>query len=87
MKVSIHARRATGDTIFGVMAGTMPVSIHARRATGDVQYWYFGRYCRRFNSRPSCDGRLDYSPESGEGGVSIHARRATGDQTRVGYFG
>ena len=54
--VSIHARRATGDTDNCECALCRYVSIHARRATGDR--------CRAalcwmqcFNSRPSCDGR------------------------------
>ena len=62
------------------------VSIHARLATGDTT-----RICtsipRRFNSRPSCDGRLGVEKDDiVEAQVSIHARLATGD-LRAEAFG
>ena len=78
-KVSIHARRATGDSKSAsspsshkfqftpvvrratsranVQIFRAIVSIHARRATGDRPPFCGDFVARRFNSRPSCDGR------------------------------
>ena len=57
-------RRATRTRVD--LAQVIAVSIHARLATGDPQARRGGQRSRRFNSRPSCDGRLyGVIPEAG----------------------
>ena len=59
--VSIHARHATGDKKNFKFFNFAIVSIHARHATGDPRRTSCCRWTRRFNSRPSCDGRPNLS--------------------------
>ena len=56
-RVSIHARLAMGDSFPTTPIPNTTVSIHARLATGDTPHRRRHRPRRRFNSRPSCDGR------------------------------
>ena len=82
--VSIHARRATGDSSVMRILSMRHVSIHARRATGDARLRWPRPLQLRFNSRPSCDGRLLFGNHLAVFNiVSIHARRATGDETHL----
>ena len=69
MRVSIHARLATGDYRVQALLPRLRVSIHARLATGDLHLFRprHSTYC--FNSRPSCDGR---HPTPGLG-IEIHS--------------
>ena len=77
--VSIHARLATGDRAQDRPRIPRAVSIHARLATGDACRPEPPPSCSRFNSRPSCDGRLLGLVDRLRREVSIHARLATGD--------
>ena len=74
-------RRATRTRVD--LAQVIAVSIHARLATGDPQARRGGQRSRRFNSRPSCDGRLYGVIPEAVVVVSIHARLATGDASRA----
>ena len=69
-------RRATHHP--GRLQGERRVSIHARLATGDPPPLRPRGACG-FNSRPSCDGRLEDVVGRPFDDVSIHARLATGD--------
>ena len=79
VRVSIHARHATGDPKVSAKITKQAVSIHARHATGDGQ-----------RNRRKRGGVFQFTPvmrratAAGQGGrprraVSIHARHATGD--------
>ena len=71
-------RRATSSSPVNTTGPT--VSIHARHATGDpTLHLRHTKATPCFNSRPSCDGRLEFMPLINAAGVSIHARHATGD--------
>ena len=70
-------RRATSATTS--RSGASSVSIHARLATGDDEREQANLSARRFNSRPSCDGRHFGLDVINAYEVSIHARLATGD--------
>ena len=76
--VSIHARLATGDRVCvsSALRRTFQFTPVLRRAT--IACVNLG-IDHRFNSRPSCDGRLREQPVERSREVSIHARLATGD--------
>ena len=77
--VSIHARLATGDADGVTVSGggeRFQFTPVLRRATAGYKY-RFGWH--GFNSRPSCDGRLEPARLNIPLAVSIHARLATGD--------
>ena len=60
----------------------LQVSIHAPHARGDYIHQTAVRHGKRFNSRPSCEGRRwSFRPLKTLGTVSIHAPHARGDRT------
>ena len=77
-QVSIHAPRARGDTnqIKIARENLFQFTPLVRGATLAPDVWIL---VRRFNSRPSCEGRLPKSDDRYVGVVSIHAPRARGD--------
>ena len=80
MHVSIHAPRMRGDAFLPRPVDEPRVSIHAPRMRGDDEPAGAASVLRRFNPRPSHEGRPQARLTSGGSGrVSIHAPRMRGD--------
>ena len=80
MRVSIHARRATGDSVAHGERPRIVVSIHARRATGDADGFHRVMAAKQFQFTPVVRRATALQKHLRLlRAVSIHARRATGD--------